>query len=211
MGVAAVLGCTLHPLTLELLARLEWFFPELPSAMGEKLQALMHTSQPGWYLLMAMAVAPALCEELAFRGFILSGLQRSGRVWISIALSSLAFGFMHMIPQQVFNATLLGIVLGMLAVRSGSLLPCIVFHFCYNALGVLSNRSAAGLQNRFGDGVLFQFEDGHLIYKWPVLLVSGLIAGVLIYRLVQAIRPEAKSAQRMVQPPRRKPRVVPSA
>jgi sodium transport system permease protein len=38
--------------------------------------------------------------------------------------------------QQLFNATLLGIVLGLLAVRSRSILPGIVFHFLNNAMGV---------------------------------------------------------------------------
>ncbi len=49
------------------------------------------------------------------------------------------FGFLHVLLslfQQLFNATLLGIVLGLLAVRSRSILPGIVFHFVNNALAV---------------------------------------------------------------------------
>ena len=44
---------------------------------------------------------------------------------------------MHIIPQQVFNAALVGLVLGLIAVRGKSLWPCIVFHFIYNAMAVL--------------------------------------------------------------------------
>ena len=65
-----------------------------------------------------------VCEELAFRGFILSGLERGHRTRSAILLSALLFGFLHVLLslfQQLFNATLLGIVLGLLAVRSRSI------------------------------------------------------------------------------------------
>ena len=55
-------------------------------------------------------------------------------------LSALLFGFLHVLLslfQQLFNATLLGMVLGLLAVRSRSLLPGIVFHFLNNGLALL--------------------------------------------------------------------------
>ena len=57
----------------------------------------------------------------------------------AILLSALMFGFLHVLMslfQQLFNATLLGIVLGLLAVRSRSILPGILFHFLNNALAV---------------------------------------------------------------------------
>ena len=49
------------------------------------------------------------------------------------------FGFLHVLLslfQQLFNATLLGIVLGLLAVRSRSILPGLIFHFLNNAIAV---------------------------------------------------------------------------
>jgi sodium transport system permease protein len=151
LGMAVLLAAALHPLSLEWLHRLAWFFPQLPSAVTKPLEALMSEAIPWWVLLGAMALVPAVCEELAFRGFILSGLRRTGRTWMAIGLSSFAFGMMHMIPQQVFNATLLGIVLSMIAIRSNSLLPCIAFHLTYNALGVMHDRFGDAIKERLGD------------------------------------------------------------
>ena len=88
---------------------------------------------------VVFALVPAVCEELAFRGFILSGLEHQHRTRSAILLSALMFGFLHVLLslfQQLFNATLLGIVLGLLAVRSRSILPGILFHFLNNALAV---------------------------------------------------------------------------
>ena len=70
--------------------------------------------------IVIFALIPAICEEFAFRGFILSGLEHQHRTRSAILLSALMFGFLHVLLslfQQLFNATLLGIVLGLLAVQ----------------------------------------------------------------------------------------------
>ena len=90
--------------------------------------------------LLLVAVIVPICEEVAFRGFILSGLQRGRRNFSAIVLSAFLFGFMHVllsVTSQLVNATLMGLVLGLLAVRSGSLLPGILFHMINNGLVVV--------------------------------------------------------------------------
>jgi sodium transport system permease protein len=184
---AVVLPVVLHPLTVELSASLQWFFPPLPKSVQEVLTTMSSAQLPLGFLLLAFAVAPAICEEIAFRGFMLSGFARSGRVGVAIGMSSLAFGLMHMIPQQVFNAALLGTVLGLLAVRAKSLLPCVVFHLIYNSLAVLHARYGSFVpQNGFAQ--LFfavDVEEGGLRYNWPTLVVSGAVALLLLRMVVR--------------------------
>ena len=81
-----------------------------------------------WPLVLLIAVVPAVCEELAFRGFILSGFRHLGHKWRAIVFSAMLFGVTHGILQQSLIACLLGVVLGYLAVQSGSILPGMVFH-----------------------------------------------------------------------------------
>ena len=81
-----------------------------------------------------LAVLPALCEELAFRGFVLSGLRHLGSKWWAIGLSAVFFGMAHGIIQQSLSAAVLGMVIGYIAVQTGSLVPCMLFHVTYNAL-----------------------------------------------------------------------------
>ena len=83
---------------------------------------------------------PALCEELAFRGFILSGLRHLGHKWRAIFFSALLFGLTHGILQQSLIASLVGMVIGFLAMQSGSILPGMAFHVVHNALGVVNSR-----------------------------------------------------------------------
>lgn len=175
LATALVLPCVLHPLTVEMAANLQWFFPPLPESIAGVLRSMADPTQPLWFVLLAFALAPAICEEVAFRGFILSGFNRSGRTWLAIGLSSVAFGVMHMIPQQVFNASILGVVLGMLAIRGNSLIPCFVFHLIYNTLGVMHGR----IQGEH-DNLLFAFPEGQLRYRWPLLLICAAIAVPLL-------------------------------
>jgi len=91
-------------------------------------------------VILLMALTPAICEELAFRGFVLSGLRSQGNIGIAIFVSSLFFAFAHpVVPQQVF-VFFLGLLLGAFCVRLNSLLPGIFFHFTHNAMAVLFHR-----------------------------------------------------------------------
>jgi sodium transport system permease protein len=65
-----------------------------------KLDVLMKQSA-SWPLPLALAVlalAPALCEEAAFRGVMLSGLSRTGSRAVAVVGSALTFGILHIHP-----------------------------------------------------------------------------------------------------------------
>jgi sodium transport system permease protein len=136
LAVALVLA--LNPIVNELRPIVESLFP-ISTLLKTTLGQLTSQAPNLWAALFAFAFVPAVCEEFAFRGFILSGLERDHRTRSAILLSALMFGFLHVLLslfQQLFNAALLGLVLGLLAVRSRSIVPCIVFHFLNNALAV---------------------------------------------------------------------------
>ena len=105
-----------------------------------------------------------------------------------------------MIPQQVFNATLLGIVLGLIALRSNSLLPGVLFHFLFNSLAILRERASVQLANghaeEFQHSIWSSFailEAGGLRYTWLTLVISGVAASACLWWVWQAGRVKAKS------------------
>jgi sodium transport system permease protein len=206
LGAAVVLPFALHPLAIELLAHLHWLLGDLPPGAREALAPLTDAEQPFWLVLLTFAVAPAFCEEVAFRGFILRGLSRGGRVLLAIGLSSLAFGVMHMVPQQVFNGMLMGLVLGALAINSRSLFPAIVFHFLNNALGVMHARVSARAPEWLRDSPLTTISDGTMRYTWVTLCLCLLVATPILVWLIRPILPRRRrttggrvpSAERLV-------------
>ena len=122
--LAIAFAVALNPLVNQLGHLVEQWFP-ISSIIKQSLSQIMSESPSLWVSVGVFALLPAICEELAFRGFILSGLEYRRGTRSAILLSALMFGFLHVLLslfQQLFNATLLGIVLGLLAVRSRSLL-----------------------------------------------------------------------------------------
>jgi sodium transport system permease protein len=184
LALAVGLALALNPLVNELRPVVEWLFP-ISATLKAAFSQLMGQAPGLGTAVVVFALIPAVCEELAFRGFILSGLEREHRTRSAILLSALMFGFLHVLLslfQQLFNATLLGIVLGLLAVRSRSLLPGIVFHFVNNALtvalGYLSDRPAAGALA----GWLYR-DPAEGLYHGAWIAASVLLSGCFLYAL----------------------------
>ncbi len=89
LAVACVLPLACGPLSVALQQWLQgWFFPPLAKSVTDAVQNLSDPSLPLWLVILALAVAPGICEELAFRGFILSGFVRSVRPGTAIVLSA---------------------------------------------------------------------------------------------------------------------------
>ena len=177
-----MLAVFLHPLAIVLQSALTQLYP-ISEEMKKSLEKISQILNQGniWQLLIVIAVLPALCEELAFRGFILSGFRHIGRKWRAIAITAFFFGVVHGILQQSLLACLLGVVLGFLAVQSESILPCMVFHLAHNSLAVFNSRlTPAMLENVSGLGSLIvPGKNGGCTYTWSVL-VFGTLAGLAI-------------------------------
>ncbi len=89
--------------------------------------------------VLSLAVLAPLLEEVLFRGAIQGLLMRLfGRPWPAIIVAALIFGVYHMNPVQIVYATLLGIILGWIYYRTGSLLSVIVGHVLNNSLAVVT-------------------------------------------------------------------------
>lgn len=186
LPLAAVLACMLHPLSLEFGASIAWFFPPLPPHIGELLKTISSDEISFGLTLLAFAVAPAVCEEIAFRGFLLSGYLHGGRERLAIVLSALTFGIIHLIPQQVLNASLLGLVIGFIAVRTRSLFPGIVFHLVYNGLELVRSRYGNLTPTSTGWDWLFWFDnDGSLRYQPLLLVLCATVAGGLLWHFAR--------------------------
>jgi sodium transport system permease protein len=83
--------------------------------------------------LLAIAIVPGICEELFFRGTMLSGLKRSIGPVGAVVLSSFLFAASHGSPDRFLPQAMLGLVLGAMALRTGSIVPGMVLHAGYNS------------------------------------------------------------------------------
>ena len=75
-----------------------------------------------------------LAEELMFRGVIQTRLARAMPAWTAVVLQAVLFGVTHGTPIQMAYAFLIGLALGFLRSRTGSILPGFAAHAAFNAM-----------------------------------------------------------------------------
>ncbi|MGE5184281.1 MAG: lysostaphin resistance A-like protein [Acidobacteriota bacterium] len=114
----------------------EWLHP--PGDMGPVDKVLEHTSLPP--SILAIALLPAIVEELVFRGILARGLASRLPVAAAVAISAVLFSAFHLIPRQMVAVFPLGLALGYVAIRARSALPTMVAHLANNAIVILATR-----------------------------------------------------------------------
>tara|TARA_B110000495_G_scaffold190037_2_gene191806 strand:+ start:2623 stop:4761 length:2139 start_codon:yes stop_codon:yes gene_type:complete len=155
-------------------------------------------SAPGlWAILLVFALAPAIFEEIAFRGFILSGFQSLKGKWQPILLTSLMFGLAHGIIQQTIITFVVGMILGLIAVQTKSILPCILFHLTHNSLAVLlsqANRTVVE-QSPVLRQYLYSTDGQNYQYAtFPAILMSVVGVMLIVWFLQLDMKPSNRSA-----------------
>lgn len=140
----------------------------------KRLSAQLETS-PLWVVLLLLAVAPAIAEELFFRGFVLSGLRQNLSKWWAILLVSLTFGIYHFMIDRVPVTAMMGVVLAYLCWQSGSILPGIVFHILHNGLLMYVASRHPGVIEWFGIKGELQLLPIHVVVPAVLAFAAGLV------------------------------------
>jgi membrane protease YdiL (CAAX protease family) len=102
--------------------------------------------------LVVAGVAP-VCEELIFRGFLWKAVERSAPPVVAWIATSVLFAAYHLDPMQVLAVLPLGVVLGWLRWRSGSLWAPMIFHVVNNGLALVLSLSDSAFLTGLGASV----------------------------------------------------------
>ncbi|MBI1832953.1 MAG: CPBP family intramembrane metalloprotease [Planctomycetes bacterium] len=134
-----LLGVSLWPIELWLL---QWSVDArlLEERLGPVLEGYRSARENVGWLVLALAVVPAVLEELFFRGLLFNALKaRSGAV-VTIGVSSVLFGITHFVLggalglERFAPSAILGLILGTVCWRSGSVWPSMILHVGHNAI-----------------------------------------------------------------------------
>jgi membrane protease YdiL (CAAX protease family) len=148
------------------------------------VELLRTTGGVDWAVkILGIGIGAAVSEELLFRGFIQRGLEQGLRRSTAIALTSLLFAAMHMIPQGIPSYFLAGVVLGVVAIATGSIVVPIVVHLIFN-MSALALLNLAGIETL---GRPVWVPAGILV---PALLIFGLTLGYFVKKMPAPAQPE---------------------
>jgi ABC-2 type transport system permease protein/sodium transport system permease protein len=184
-AAAVILGASLWPFAHEIVVRQHehgWITldPDKLQRVQDVLTEFRQVS-PAW-LVLCTALVPAICEELFFRGFLLSSLRLRQTNRMAIFTSAAIFGAFHVIVTNGFlferflPTTFLGLLLGWLAIQTRSIYPGMLLHAVHNGLLLLMAYYQPELSSH-GWGIEAAT---HLPTNWLIAAVAGSIAGVVL-------------------------------
>lgn len=88
-------------------------------------------------VVFLLAVLPAVCEELVFRGVIYNGLRQKFSTLFSVLISAGLFTLIHFSIYKTFYQFILGVVLALLVHYTGSIVYSMIYHFVNNFIIIL--------------------------------------------------------------------------
>lgn len=145
-----------------------------PSWLEEYMELMESAGLSGEVPLLMMIYSVCLApigEELIFRGVTFRIARRAFPFWIANIIQALLFGIFHMNPLQGCYTFVLGLFMGYICEKGGTLYHAIIFHFLFNLWGTtasewlaLTDPALQGLMIIVGScvGLTFGFRLFHL-------------------------------------------------
>lgn len=151
----------------------------------ERLLRADSIPQLGW-ILFALAVTPAVCEELLFRGFMLGRFLEFSQPGQGLMMTSVLFGLFHRNLPALLPTSLAGLLLAFVVWRTGNLSYAIPMHAAINGWAILV------VNSRIGELLPWTRQPSPV--PAVLLLGGGLGLVVAAWRLKPDGNPQARSA-----------------
>lgn len=110
--------------------------------MPEYLELLIPSTNQEKTLYTLVAISAGITEEILYRGFLTAALLVSFPalgIWLSIFVSAFLFGMGHLYQGigGMLRTFVLGLILSIIYLGTGSVLPCIIIHILIDLTGNL--------------------------------------------------------------------------
>lgn len=173
---AIILGIGGICLNLVTSSLLSMAFPSDTEVLNEQYMQILDgiSFVPG---LLLMALLPAVCEELMYRGYMFTAFKNKMSIPKAIIIVSLLFGISHMSMIKILPTALLGAALAYMIYKSGSVVTSALIHFLNNGFAVFTMY--------YGDKVSFLSDETMAVSTlvvMAVIAVIGIPVGVIILR-----------------------------
>lgn len=184
-------------LALGMIIPLAWLEGLIPDALkkdfvGELLAESLDSTE-GYFVICMLA---PLAEEVVFRGAVITALVEWGKKkfgsgdlaaanmykieWLAIVVGAMLFALVHMNPAQIPHALIVGVLLGWIYVRTGSLVPCFIIHWINNSSAYVMVKLFPSMPM---DAGLLDYFHGNQMAMYQAVGSSLLIALPALYQL----------------------------
>ncbi len=181
--LAVVFGAPAYHIAGLAVGKLSFYLFPLPqSLLEEASNAILPSEVPLWKLLLLVAVLPAICEEITFRGVFLHALRRRFHPVLLCLVVGVVFALFHMNLVRLLPTAAIGVALTALTLLTGSIFPAMVWHAINNTMAIVAGRA-----------------DVDLLALDPWVYLAAAIVGALAFALVwrhRTMYPDLRAARR---------------
>ena len=128
--------------------------------------------------LFVVAIMPAICEEIFFRGFLFTSFRGKKSVKGAILGSAILFAFMHIEFIKIVPITILGSALAYSVYKSGSIYVSMLIHFLNNGLAVVVSHYPNGKLASLYSLLEVDFGNPNWIKIIGLIVISVLLIGI---------------------------------
>ena len=188
-GKIVLAGLVICLICLIGLSRVSSLFLDILTFIGYNQSASSISVNTVWDLIVytfLVALIPAICEEIMFRGLILGGLARCGKHF-AVIISALLFMLMHGSPDQTVHQFILGIIFGYIVYFTGNVLITIIIHF-FNNFIVLAINFVYNIISPGASDAGSAAGTSSVIVTIVSVLISAAIVCIAVYLLVIEIK-----------------------
>ena len=147
--------------------------PEMSEAMKAAMEMMLNG--PIWIVLISVSIFAPFFEEWLCRGIILRGLLKKVKPGWAIVISALIFGLIHGNLWQAIPAFIIGVILGYVYYKTGSLKLTMLMHCVNNTLSVIVSRIPAFEDVEFFAEVMSPWAYVLVVLAFAIVLASGLV------------------------------------
>jgi len=121
-------------------SKLQQLVDMLKELFEETYRMLVSAQSPGelFFVVVTVALVPAVCEELLFRGLVQRDLESVAGGGRSAVVTGVIFGLFHLNPLSIIPLITLGVFFGFLVYRSQNITLAMTAHFLNNFLATVA-------------------------------------------------------------------------
>ena len=133
-----------------------------------------------WSSFLLAAIFAPIFEEWLCRGMVLRGLLSKMKPGWAIVVSALFFALIHMNPWQALNAFIIGVIMGYIYYKTGSLWLTMLVHFVNNGTAVVLGQISGVEDTTYW---IEQMDRGTYVLVY-VLGVAALVACIRAFKRI---------------------------
>jgi sodium transport system permease protein len=135
---SACLVLGMFPIVYYLTSKLPGY-ESMQQSLSDSMSSINHF--PIWVHIIFFAIFPGVCEEISYRGVILTGFRKRFPPFIAIVTTSLLFSMGHFSLLRIIPMLALGLAMGFVATSSRSVYPSIIGHVLFNGFAIVISHS----------------------------------------------------------------------